>query len=191
MGLTKFVESQFSETVRDHYFRFNTGTGVFSRGRLDPGTRLLAENMTLPENGSVLDLGCGYGPLGIIAAKLNPKLEVFLTDNNPNALKLAKMNGEQNHVKNVQFKLGSIYVPVESRKFNLILSNPPLSAGFTVVSEIIRNAPLHLELNGALEVVVRKGFNLYKRELEKAFENARILARGSGYRVFCATLTKT
>ncbi len=185
------MENQFSVTVREHYFRFTTGAGVFSQRRLDPGTQLLAENMSLPEEGFVLDIGCGYGPLGIIAAKLNPKLEVLLTDNYPNALRLAKMNGEQNQVKNVRFKLGSIYAPVESRKFNLIVTNPPLSAGFSVVSEIIRNAPQHLELNGALEVVVRKGFNLYKKELEKAFVNVGILARGSGYRVFRATLTKT
>ncbi len=138
-----------------------------------------------------MDLGCGYGPLGIIAAKTNPELEVLLTDNNPNALRLAKMNGQLNYVKNVEFRLGSIYTPVESKEFNLIVSNPPLSAGFSVVSEIIRIAPDHLNLGGALEVVMRKGFNIYRRELENAFGNVRILARGSGYHVFRAVLTKT
>ncbi len=191
MGLKKGLESQFSVTVRGHYFRFNTGTGVFSQGRLDPGTRLLAETMNLPERGPILDLGCGYGPLGIIAAKLYPELEVLLTDNNSNALRLAKANGKLNYVENVEFRLGSIYAPVESKEFNLIVSNPPLSAGFSVVSEIIQIAPDHLNLGGALEVVMRKGFNIYRRELENTFGNVGILARGSGYRVFRAVLTKT
>jgi 16S rRNA (guanine1207-N2)-methyltransferase len=191
VGLKKDLESQFSVSVKGHYFRFNTGSGVFSQGRLDSGTRLLADNMTLPEGGSILDLGCGYGPLGIIAAKINPELEVLLTDNNPNALRLAKLNGQLNHVKNVELRLGSIYEPVESKKFNLIISNPPLSAGFSVVSGIIRMAPVHLKSDGALEVVVRKGFNIYKREFENAFGNVEVLARGSGYRVFHSILAKT
>ncbi len=191
MGLKKGLESEFTVTVRGHYFRFNTGTGVFSQGRLDSGTRLLADTMTLPERGPILDLGCGYGPLGIIAAKTNPELEVLLTDNNPNALRFAKMNGQLNYVKNVEFRLGSIYAPSESKEFNLIVSNPPLSAGFSIVSEIMRSAPSHLKLGGALEVVLRKGFNIYKRELEKAFGNVEVLGRGSGYRVFHAVLTKT
>ena len=185
------MENQFSVTVRGHYFRFTTGSGVFSQGRLDSGTRLLAEAMSLPGSGPILDIGCGYGPIGIIAAKTNPELEVLLTDNNPTALKLAKLNGQLNYVKNVEFRIGSLYAPVESKDFNLIVSNPPLSAGFSVVSEIIRMAPIHLRVGGALEVVVRKGFNIYKREIEKAFGNVNVLARGSGYRVFHAALTKT
>ncbi len=138
-----------------------------------------------------MDLGCGYGPLGIIAAKLKPKLEVVLTDNNPNALRLAKLNGNLNNVKNIEFRLGSTYTPVKSMKFDLIISNPPLSAGFPIVSEIIRQAPGHLSSAGALEVVVRKGFNMYRREFERAFGSVEVLARGSGYRVFHGGLTKT
>lgn len=185
------MESQFSVTIRGLYFRFNTDAGVFSHGRLDTGTRLLAEAMTLPEIGSILDMGCGYGPLGIIAAKINPELKVLLTDNNPNALRLARINGLLNYVKNAEFRLGGTYAPVESETFNLIVSNPPLSKGFSVVSEIIQIAPVHLKAGGALEVVVRKGFNIYRRELESAFGNTVILARGSGYRVFHSVLTKT
>ena len=191
MGLAKGLENIFSVTIRDQYFRFQTGEGVFSRGHLDPGTRLLAETMTLPERGLALDLGCGYGPLAIIAAKLKPGLEVLGIDINPKALKLAKLNGNLNGVENVEFKLGSTYEPVGSVSFDLIISNPPLSAGFPVVSEMIRQASVHLNSAGTLEVVVRKGFNLYRREFERTFRTVEVLARGSGYRVFHGALTKT
>ncbi len=177
--------------MRDQYFRFQTSEGVFSRGHLDAGTRLLAETMTLPKEGFVLDLGCGYGPLGIIAAKVKPQLEVVLTDNDSNALRIAKLNGTLNGVRNVEFRFGSIYAPVESMKFDLIITNPPLSAGFPIVSEIIRDARVHLNSRGALEVVVRKGFNMYRREIERTFGSVEILARESGYRVFHGGLTKT
>lgn len=185
------MESQFSLTIKDQYFRFQTNEGIFSKGHLDPGTRLLAETMTLPERGLLLDIGCGYGPLGIIAAKLKPKLEVIMTDNNSNALRLAKLNVNLNHVQNVEFRLGSIYTPVESMRFDLIVSNPPLSSGFPVVSGMIGQAPTHLNPDGALEVVLRKGFNMYRREFERVFGTVEVLARGSGYRVFRGGLTKT
>ncbi len=191
MGLANGLESLFSVTIKDQYFRFQTSGGVFSKGHLDAGTRLLAETMTLPERGRVLDVGCGYGPLGIIAAKLKPKLGVVLTDNDSKALRLAKLNGNLNNVKNIEFRLGSTYEPVKSMKFDLIISNPPLSAGFSIVSEIIRQAPVYLNSAGALEVVVRKGFNMYRREFERAFGSVEVLARGSGYRVFHVGLTKT
>ncbi len=158
---------------------------------MDPGTRLLAENMLLPEEGDVLDLGCGYGPLGIIAAKLRPKLRVTLTEKDSGALKLAKLNVTLNSVKNIEFKLGSVYAPVQGLKFRAILTNPPLSAGFAVVSMMIRGAPLHLGVGGTLQLVVRKGFNIYRRECESSFGNVEVLARGSGYRVYYSRLTKT
>ncbi len=185
------MENRFYATVRDCYFQFQTGEGVFSRNHLDSGTRLLAENMILPEEGDILDLGCGYGPLGIIATKLNPKLKGILTDNNSSALKLAKLNAKINHVANVEFRLGNVYSPVQSSKFSLILTNPPLSAGFSVVSEIIQGARTHLKQGGAVQLVVRKGFNMYAHECERAFGNLKVLARASGYRVFHAELTKT
>lgn len=187
----KSLNSGFSIMVRDIYFQFQTAAGVFSRGRLDPGTGLLAENMFLPDEGDMLDLGCGYGPLGIIAAKLKPKLRVTLTEKDSSALKLAKLNATLNRVKNIEFKLGNVYDPIQGLKFRAILTNPPLSAGFSVVSKMIREAPLHLGVGGTLQLVVRKGFNIYRRECEGSFGNAEVLARGSGYRVYYSKLTKT
>ncbi len=75
-------------------FEFLTASGVFSKDRVDLGTRLLIESMVLPDKGCVLDLGCGYGPVGIAAAASNPCLNVFMVDVNIRAVRLARRNVE-------------------------------------------------------------------------------------------------
>ena len=71
-------------------FEFLTASSVFSKRRIDPGTRLLIESMVLPKTGCILDIGCGYGAVGIVAAALNPKLSVIMTDVNTRAVRLTK-----------------------------------------------------------------------------------------------------
>ena len=71
-------------------FEFLTASSVFSKRRVDPGTRLLIESMVLPKSGCVLDIGCGYGAVGIVAAALNPKLKVVMSDVNVRAVRLAR-----------------------------------------------------------------------------------------------------
>ena len=77
-------------------FEFLTASSVFSKKRIDLGTRLLIESMVLPKEGCVLDIGCGYGAVGIVAASLNPKLHVVMTDVNIRAVRLARKNMELN-----------------------------------------------------------------------------------------------
>src|SRR5208283_4853467 len=79
-------------------FEFLTASSVFSKRRVDPGTRLLIESMVLPKTGCVLDIGCGYGAVGIVAAALNPKLSVVMSDVNTRAVRLAKRNVELNRI---------------------------------------------------------------------------------------------
>ena len=109
---------------RGRLFEFVTASGVFSRTRIDPGTRLLIEFMILPERGSVLDVGCGYGPVGIAAATFNPNLKVVMTDVNERAVWLAKENAKRNALQNVEVKQGFLYEPVGDMRFEIILSNP-------------------------------------------------------------------
>lgn len=147
--------------------------------------------MRLPSQGLIFDLGCGYGPLGIVAAKTNPALQVIMADTNTAALKLAKLNATMNGLSKIDIRRGSLYAPVGDLKFDLILSNPPLSAGFGVVSEVIQGAASHLKGGHAIEVVVRKGFAMVERECSEVFGNVEVLARGSGYRAFHTEFTKT
>jgi 16S rRNA (guanine1207-N2)-methyltransferase len=171
--------------LRGHFFEFLTSSSVFSKKRVDLGTRLLIESMVLPEKGYVLDLGCGYGPVGIAAAVLNPDSHVVMVDVNERAVWLAKENAKRNRVSNVEAHCGILYEPVKNMGFDVVLCNPPLSAGMKTVLSIITNAPKHLLKNGLFQLVVRSkiGGKRLSSELEEAFGNAAVLAKESGYRV--------
>jgi 16S rRNA (guanine1207-N2)-methyltransferase len=173
-------------TLRGNGFEFLTASVVFSYRRIDNGTRLLVESMTLPEEGRFLDLGCGYGVIGITAALINSHLKVTMTDVNSRALALATENAARNNAINITTCLGSLYEPVENIKFETIVTNPPISAGMArVVEPIIVNAPAHLKLGGSLQLVVQsnKGGKTIAALIKKTFGEAQILARGGGYRV--------
>jgi len=92
-----------------------TDAGVFSRGRIDFGTRLLIEALPLPKVGPILDLGCGYGPIGITLAKLLPHLVVYMSDPNRRAASLAQQNAERNGAANVRVYVGEGYTPFPPR----------------------------------------------------------------------------
>ena len=167
-------------------FEFLTSSGVFSHRRIDNGTRLLVEEMELPDAGRVLDIGCGYGALGIAAARLKLKLEVWMTDINPRAVRLAEENATRNGVHNVIVKQGNLYSPVGDTMFATVVTNPPISAGITkVVEPMITHAYRYLDPGGALQLVVQsnKGGRILAEIIEETFGEAQVLARGSGYRV--------
>ncbi len=169
-------------------FEFTTASSVFSVKRVDLGTRILIENMILPQKGCVLDVGCGYGAVGIAAAKFNPKLHVVLTDVNRRAILLARQNAEKNHAYNVEVRHGSLYAPVKDLCFNAVLSNPPVSAGMETVEAIIQGAPTVLECNGTFQMVIRSkiGKKTLPEAFTEAFGNFKVLAIESGYRVLMA-----
>ncbi|HVP93348.1 MAG TPA: methyltransferase, partial [Acidobacteriota bacterium] len=149
------------------------------------GTRLLVESMILPEKGCVLDVGCGYGAIGIAAAIFNSDLHVAMVDLNIRAIRLARQNAELNHVWNVEIRHGYLYEPIKDLMFDCIVSNPPVSAGMRTVEAIITEAPTHLTDKGTLQMVVRSkiGGKRLLSVFEKTFGNIEVLARGSGYRV--------
>ena len=174
--------------LRDRYFEFFTAPGVFSKRKVDLGTRLLIEVMELPEEGLALDVGCGYGAIGIVAAALRPGLKVILTDVNERAIWLAKKNVERNLVaSNAEVRRGFLYEAVDDLVFDVVLSNPPISAGLRVVEALIRGAWEHLRPGGSFQMVVRSKLSTRPRAfVERYFGHVEILARGSGYRVFKA-----
>jgi 16S rRNA (guanine1207-N2)-methyltransferase len=174
--------------LRGRLFEFLTASGVFSKTRIDLGTRLLIESMNLPEKGYALDIGCGYGPVGIVAALYNPKLHVVMTDLNERALWLTKENAKRNKAENVEIRKGFLYEPVKDMKFETILSNPPTTAGMKIVLPIIEQAPQHLTEGGLLQIVVRSKISGKRltTKIKETFGNIQILARQSGYRVLTA-----
>jgi 16S rRNA (guanine1207-N2)-methyltransferase len=171
--------------LRGKTFEFLTASSVFSKKRVDTGTRLLIENMALPEEGCVLDVGCGYGAVGIAAATFNPQLHVVMTDVNSRAVHLAKHNIAKNKAANAEAKCGYLYEPVENLIFNCVLSNPPVSAGMETVKSIITQAPKVMASKATFQMVVRSkiGGKTLPPILNETFGNSAILARESGYRV--------
>jgi 16S rRNA (guanine1207-N2)-methyltransferase len=171
--------------LRGRQFEFLTSSGVFSKKRLDLGTRLLIESMVLPEEGSVLDVGCGYGAVGIAAAVSNSNLHVIMVDLNERAVWLAKQNIKTNCASNAEVRQGHLYEPVEDLSFDCILSNPPVSAGMETVKAIIAGAYEHMTSRTLFQMVTKSkvGGKRFFTILGDTFGNVDILSRKSGYRV--------
>jgi len=141
--------------------------------------------MLLPDEGYVLDVGCGYGAIGIAAAASNPRLQVVLVDLNSRAVWLARQNVERNSVYNAEVRRGRFYEAVEDLAFDCVLSNPPVSAGMETVQAIICEAPQYMADKASFQMVVKS--KVAGKRLcmffEEAFGDVEVLARESGYRV--------
>ena len=170
--------------LRGQCFKFITVSGVFSFGKLDRGTELLIESMLLERNWRVLDLGCGYGAIGIVASRFVGY--VVMTDVNRRAVSTARKNLKINGVRNAEVRWGSLYDPVVGERFDSIITNPPIHAGMGLLREIVINAPRHLNDGGLLQLVVKtkQGARRIRSLMEESFTEVRELAKGSGYRVY-------
>ena len=183
-------ETTIRMTLRGRTFVFTTDAGVFSRGKLDRGTELLATHLAVSTDAHVLDVGCGYGVLGIVAATLAPNGRVVMTDVNERAVDLAARNIRANGVAHAEARRGAGYEPVAGETFDAILSNPPIRAGKAVVYRIVDEAGAHLRPHGSLWLVARtkQGAKSLALRMSAAFGGCDTVARGSGYRVLRSLL---
>ena len=175
--------------LRGRRYRILTATGIFSSKRIDNGTRLLVESMDVPSTGSLLDLGCGNGVIGVVAASTEPSLRVTLTDVNSRATMIAAENVARMRLGNVEVLTGDLYQPVGDRRFTTVVSNPPISAGMRkVVEPLVSGAVEHLEAGGLLQLVVQsnKGGRTVARFIDEYFGEHSVASKGSGYRVLTA-----
>lgn len=161
-----------------------SSSGIFSKDHVDLGTLVLLESISLPEEGEVLDVGCGYGTIGIAIAKSRPKIKVTMVDVNPIAVKLARENIATNQITNAIALRSDLYSQLEGKEFDLILSNPPLAAGYKTIFPMIEGAKLHLKEGGSFVLVLRKGTNAIPKKMKDVFNNVELLSRKSGYKVF-------
>ena len=173
-------------TNGDFSLVFNSDNGVFSKDHLDFGSKLLIETMikNIDKNKSILDVGCGYGFIGISLAKiLNSK--VVMVDINKRAVHLTNMNIKENKV-NAQAFESNIYENVKE-KFDVKVSNPPIRAGKNIVLEILERAHEFLNINGELWFVIRKdqGAKSIAKELEKIYK-IEIMEKSKGFYIFRA-----
>jgi len=188
-----FSEKQTSELklslinarLRDLEFEFFTGSGVFSGKKVDKGSVLLINDSIIPKSARVLDLGCGYGPVGIAIAKSFPDSEVVLTDINSRAVKIARMNKKRNKIENISIVQGDMFEKVEG-KFDTILFNPPQTAGKDICFQMIEKSKEFLKAGGTLQVVARhnKGGKSLSGKMESVFGNVEDVSKKSGYRIY-------
>lgn len=167
-------------TLLEESFRFTTDSGVFSKKMIDFGSQVLLNCLSFNQDDSLLDLGCGYGPLGIALSKVQG-VKATMVDINNRALDLARKNADQNGVTPEIFQ-SNLYEKVEG-VFNHIISNPPIRAGKTVVHEILEGAYDHLKSGGDLTIVIQKkqGAPSAKAKMEEVFGNCQILKKDKGY----------
>ncbi len=179
---------EFSATLRGFRFLLATDAGVFSRGGIDRGTALLIEALAVPpEAGVLVDLGCGYGPIGLTLAALAPQARVYLVDPNGRACELARTNANRNGLANVTVIQGEGLAGVPGTP-DLIATNPPVRAGKRVVYGLMAEAAARLRSGGELWTVIRtnQGALSLAKELQVLFPAVEEAEKGGGYRVYRA-----
>ena len=173
---------KFVTKVGTYTFTFATNSGVFAKRGLDFGSRILIEAL-LKENvsGKVLDLGCGYGPIGIVLSK-HFDLSVDMSDVNKEALSLTRSNIKRNNV--VGKTINSKAYEKITKKYNYIITNPPIRAGKKAVYEIIFGAKNNLTKDGELWIVIRKeqGAKSLIKDMQETY-TTDVITRNKGFYV--------
>lgn len=169
-------------------FAFVSDSNVFSKKFIDFGTRLLL-NTAIEDlgtrgirQGRVLDLGCGYGVIGVVMKRVFPAMDVTMADVNQRALALATENAKANHAPQVSILASDGWESIGG-SFRVVMTNPPVRAGKKTVFSFYDGAFEHLEPNGFLYVVLQKkqGAPSSAAHLESLFGNCEVVAKESGY----------
>jgi 16S rRNA (guanine1207-N2)-methyltransferase len=172
-------------TLKGRTFRFKSDNGVFSKKEVDFGSRLLVESFNLDEavEGDILDVGCGYGPIGISIAAAYPDRTIEMIDINSRAVELSKENAASNAIANVKIYESDRFEKVASNHFAAILTNPPIRAGKSVVHEILEESYRSLVAGGELWVVIQKkqGAPSAMDKMEQLFGNVEVPVKKKGY----------
>lgn len=179
---------EFSFRFSSFIYSFTTDNGVFCKNEVDFGTWVLLKVLIKEKLGKkVLDLGCGYGPVGVVMKHHFPESEIVMCDVNPRAVELAKINCKRNQV-DCDARVSDRFSNV-SEKFDAILTNPPIRAGKSVIYAMFEESYEHLEKGGSLYVVIRKqqGANSAQDKIESIFGNCEVVDKEKGYHILKAT----
>lgn len=178
-------DQQVQFEVNGIQLKFHTTWGIFSPKQIDEGTRLLLKHLDVKEDEKALDLGCGYGPIGIAIAKQANNGEVIMIDRDFISVEYCQKNIQLNHLTNATTQLsnGFQHIP-KDKKFSLIVSNLPAKVGNEMMSLFLHDAWQHLEPGGRLVVVHIGGLkNFIKRGFKEVFGNYSKVKQGKIYTV--------
>ncbi len=171
---------QITVKIFNTVLKLNTDNGVFSKDKLDFGTRLLLENLPLDIfSGRVLDIGCGYGPIGLYLKKVT-NCSVDMVDVNKRALHLSLMNAKLNSL-NVTIFESNAYENIKE-KYNVIVTNPPIRVGKEILYSIVIGAKDYLVDGGSLFLVIHKDQGAKSMIIDlKKYYDVTILAKNKGF----------
>ena len=176
---------EFKDEVNNHLFTFLSCNNVFSKEKIDYGTKVLLDTVlknysTLKNN--VLDIGCGYGAIGIVLSHNYHNTNFLMSDVTKTAVELAKENLQKNNIKNANVIQSDLYENISSA-FDFIITNPPIKVGKKVLINLIKGAHKHLNVGGHLVLVIKKshGKDSIKKYMEETFLNCEVLKREKGY----------
>lgn len=185
------LSSEIKEIV--YYFKgvkisFFADNGVFSKNGIDFGSNLLLKTIQLDGVKNILDVGCGYGTIGITLAKLNGGVNVTMVDVNLRAIGLCNRAIEENGLTNALVFESNVYENVTG-KYEVIVSNPPIRAGKSVVHSIILGAYEHLVEGGSMWCVIQKkqGAESAKKALKELYRSVEVVEKDKGYEIIKAT----
>lgn len=181
---TSSEQRKWSFVLRGQQFKFITDNGVFSKSEVDFGSRLLIDTFVTPDvEGRILDIGCGYGPLGLAIAKCETSRLIEMVDVNERAIELSKLNAGANDVRNVHVYSSDRFENVKEQEFAAILSNPPIRAGKKVVHDILEKSYQYLASLGELWIVIQKkqGAPSAIEKLNTVFPYVEVVAKKKGY----------
>ena len=185
---------EFTENFEEFSFTFKSCDSIFSKDCIDYGTKVLLRTIIkkIDLKGNVLDIGCGYGAIGIILSRVFNNVKISMVDINKTAVELSKHNVIKNHCKNIEkIDVSNAYENV-NEKYNFIITNPPIKAGKKNLLSILIGAKEHLEDNGELILVIKKkhGEESIKKALCENYSEVEVLNRDKGYYILRAVKWK-
>ena len=186
MPISDYNESIIEKTISNIKLHFYTGSGVFSKNEIDYGTCQLIDAIlsNFDGAGTVLDMGCGYGPIGIFIAARFKDSHVEMADVNERAIELSLRNIDSNNIKNAEAIVSDGFSSI-SRMYDAVVTNPPIRAGKKTVFSFYEGAFEHLKENGKFYCVIQRkqGAESSQKKLKELFGNCEIINRKSGYRI--------
>lgn len=174
----------FQANIKNIDLRFETDPALFSPNSIDKGTLAMLSAIDFQPSDKVLDLGCGYGVVGILAGKRIGEERVLMCDISELAVEYAKRNAAINGVSHINVKLSDGFRNIEEDDFTVILSNPPYHADFSVPKHFIEAGFRKLVMGGRM-VMVTKRLDWYKNKFRSIFGGVNV-QKINGYYVFIA-----